>query len=257
MGGNNLIFSIFLFLILFLNADNVSLSKDVPSIQGVVLAEGFTDLPVSEIAVTLRDMVTSLEQTVKTNINGVYKFENLKSENPYAIRINAPGFKPEIIEGVVLHAGRTRRIDFNLRLEGHGDVSIYHFGEFLLPIIEGVVLNEDSRPLSNASVKLSGIGANVRMFLPSEDDGEFIGNSLLKERQEVEEVKTDENGIFRIILATSKIGLLNLDALKISVSSNGYEAIEKGIRTHLKISEGHVVPPLIEEDKLKIVLKRR
>lgn len=72
---------------------------------------------VSGAAVLITDQDTGVPRVTDTNSVGDYEVPNLRAGN-YRIEINAPNLQPYRVEGVVLRAGETIRVDAGMALAG-------------------------------------------------------------------------------------------------------------------------------------------
>jgi len=75
---------------------------------------------VPDIAVTVRNVETSVQQNVKTNSDGYYVFPSLPVGR-YEIEVSLAGFKPYKRTGLVIDVNTKLQVDIGLEVGGHSD----------------------------------------------------------------------------------------------------------------------------------------
>ena len=98
----------------FSQTTNASLSGTVTDSSGAVIPNAL---------VTATDNVTGVITAGTTNGEGFYNIQELRP-NPYTVVIKAPGFSDETVKDVVLLVGIARRLDANLKIGAHEDVTV-------------------------------------------------------------------------------------------------------------------------------------
>lgn len=70
--------------------------------------------PVTGAAITVTNTTTGSRSTATTTDGGIFNVPELLPGGPYTVRVEAPGFTPKNVEGVLLVLGETARVDIRV-----------------------------------------------------------------------------------------------------------------------------------------------
>ena len=106
----------------FLPACSFAQASFQAQLRGVVTDSSGAALPNATVTVTEKG--TNLPHVTKTNTSGEYTIRALRPSS-YSVKVEAPGFRPELKEGVVLQVDQESSLNFNMRPAGsHTEVNV-------------------------------------------------------------------------------------------------------------------------------------
>jgi hypothetical protein len=148
-------------LVLFINAPEGTAQADVSTatLTGKVIDQ--SGATVSNVAVTVTSVERGWARTVTSNDEGMYRFPLLQP-GPYSIRITAPGFRPQILNGISLTIGQAAVVNVQLQV---GPVS----AELVVPAeatLVGIQRTQQSETVERRQIaKLPNLTRNFTSYM--------------------------------------------------------------------------------------------